>query len=115
VLAGRAFGLDVLDGVYNNFRDAAGFEAECQHGRMLGMDGKTLIHPDQIATANVVFRPSAAEVEDARGIIAAFEEPQNKGKGVITYKGRMVEILHADMARRTVAMAEAIATMESGS
>ncbi len=115
VTAARAYGLDVLDGVYNNFRDADGFERECRHGRMLGMDGKTLIHPDQIATANGVFRPSEADVEDARGIIAAFAEPQNKGKGAITYKGRMVEILHAEIARRTVAIAEAIAALEASS
>jgi citrate lyase subunit beta/citryl-CoA lyase len=99
----------VLDGVYNNFRDAEGFRRECQHGRRLGMDGKTLIHPDQVAIANDVFAPSEAEVAWARRIIAAFEQPENKGKGAITLDGRMVELLHADLARRTIAIVEAIA------
>jgi citrate lyase subunit beta/citryl-CoA lyase len=109
VIAARAFGLDALDGVYNNFKDAAGFRAECVHGRRLGFDGKTLIHPDQVGIANEVFAPPAAEVAWARKIIAAFEAPENSGKGVITVEGRMVELLHAEMARRTVAIAEAIA------
>jgi citrate lyase subunit beta/citryl-CoA lyase len=109
VTAARAFGLDALDGVYNNFKDAAGFRAECVHGRRLGFDGKTLIHPDQVATANEVFAPPEADVAWARKVIAAFEAPENAGKGVITMEGRMVELLHAEMARRTVAIAEAIA------
>jgi len=111
VTAARAYGLDVLDGVYNNFKDADGFRRECVHGRRLGFDGKTLIHPDQVATANAVFAPPPDEVAFARKIIAAFDQPENKGKGVITVEGRMVELLHADMARRTVAIAEAIARM----
>jgi len=109
ITAARAFGLDALDGVYNDFKDAAGFRAECVHGRRLGFDGKTLIHPDQVATANEVFAPLEAEVAWARKIIAAFAAPENAGKGVITLEGRMVELLHAEMARRTVAIAEAIA------
>jgi citrate lyase subunit beta/citryl-CoA lyase len=113
VTAARAYGLDVLDGVYNNFRDADGFKNECLQGRRLGMDGKTLIHPDQIAMANEVFQPSEAEIAAARKIIAAFELPENKGKGVITLDGRMVELLHAEMARRTVALADAIAAMKA--
>ena len=112
VAAARAFGLTVLDGVYNNFKDLDGLGRECRHGRMLGFDGKTLIHPDQIALANRIFAPAADEVVLARKIIAAFGEPQNRGKGVITLDGRMVELLHADMARRTVAIADAIATRE---
>jgi citrate lyase subunit beta/citryl-CoA lyase len=108
ITAARAFGLDALDGVYNNFKDADGFRAECVHGRRLGFDGKTLIHPDQVATANEVFAPPEAEVAWARKVIAAFEAPENKGKGVITVDGRMVELLHAEMAKRTVAIAEAI-------
>ena len=108
VTAARAYGLDVLDGVYNNFRDAEGFKRECVHGRRLGFDGKTLIHPDQVAVANEVFAPPAAEVAFARKIIAAFEQPESKGKGVITVDGRMVELLHAAMAVRTVTIAEAI-------
>ena len=113
VTAGRAFGIDILDGVYNNFRDADGFKAECLQGRRLGMDGKTLIHPDQIATSNEVFQPSEAEVAAARKIIAAYDLPENKGKGVITLDGRMVELLHAEMAKRTVAIADAIAAMKA--
>ena len=108
VTAARAYGLDVLDGVYNNFKDAEGFRRECVHGRALGFDGKTLIHPDQIAAANEVFAPPEAEVAWARKIIAAFGLAENKGKGVITVEGRMVELMHAEMARRTVAIADAI-------
>ena len=111
VTAARAFDLDVLDGVYNNFKDAEGFASECIHGRKLGFDGKTLIHPDQVAKANEVFAPPASEVEFARKIVAAFDLPENKGKGVITVDGRMVELLHAEMARRTLAIASAIAKM----
>jgi len=108
ITAARAYGLDVLDGVYNNFKDIEGFRRECVHGRALGFDGKTLIHPDQVAIANEVFAPPEAEVAFARKIIAAFDHPENRGKGVITVEGRMVELLHAAMARRTVAIAEAI-------
>jgi citrate lyase subunit beta / citryl-CoA lyase len=111
VTAARAWRLDVLDGVYNNFRDADGLRRECVHGRRLGFDGKTLIHPTQVATANEVFAPPEDEVAFARKIIAAFDQPENRGKGVITVEGRMVELLHAEMARRTVAIAEAIARM----
>ena len=108
VTAARAFGIEVLDGVYNNFRDIDGLRRECVHGRALGMDGKTLIHPDQIAHANEIFAPSEAEIVWARKIIAAFQQPENQGKGAITLDGRMVELLHAEIARRTVAIAEAI-------
>jgi citrate lyase subunit beta/citryl-CoA lyase len=108
ITAARAYGLDVLDGVYNDFRDAEGFRRECLHGRALGFDGKTLIHPDQVAVANEVFAPAQAEIELARKIIAAFDRPENKGKGVVAVEGRMVELLHAEAARRTVAIAEAI-------
>jgi citrate lyase subunit beta/citryl-CoA lyase len=109
VAAARAYGLDILDAAYNDFRDAVGLRAECRQGRMLGFDGKTLIHPDQIAAANQAFAPSTSEIEWARKIIAAFELPENKGKGAITLDGRMVELLHAEIARRTVAIADAIA------
>jgi citrate lyase subunit beta/citryl-CoA lyase len=108
VTAARAYGVEVLDGVYNNFRDLDGFRRECLQGRRLGMDGKTLIHPDQLAGANEIFSPSAAELAWARKIIAAFEQPEHKGKGAITVDGRMVELLHVEMARRTVRIAEAI-------
>jgi citrate lyase subunit beta/citryl-CoA lyase len=111
VTAARAAGLDILDGVYNDFRDQDGYRRECLQGRQLGFDGKTLIHPDQIAPANEVFSPSEAEIAAARQIVAAFELPENRGKGVINLDGRMVELLHADMARRTVAIADAIASL----
>lgn len=113
VTAARAYGIDVLDGVYNAFKDREGFRRECLQGRQLGMDGKTLIHPDQIAIANEIFSPTAAEVAWARKILAAFAEPQNQGRGAITVDGRMVELLHAEAARRTVEIAEAIAARES--
>jgi citrate lyase subunit beta/citryl-CoA lyase len=112
ITAARAYGLDALDGVYNDFKDAEGFRRECLHGRALGFDGKTLIHPDQIAVANEVFAPPETEVAWARKIIAAFDRPEHKGKGVITVDGRMVEIMHAEMARRTVAIADAIAVKD---
>jgi citrate lyase subunit beta / citryl-CoA lyase len=109
VTAARAYGLIVLDGVYNNFKDFAGLQQEAVQGRLLGFDGKTLIHPDQISAANAVFAPALEEVIWARKIIAAFALPENRGRGVITLDGRMVELLHADMARRTVSIADAIA------
>jgi citrate lyase subunit beta / citryl-CoA lyase len=105
--AARAFGLDILDGVYNELGNADGFAAECRQAHELGFDGKTLIHPSQIAPCNEAFSPTGEEVAWARKIIAAFELPENKNKGVIQVDGRMVEILHADMARRTVAIADA--------
>lgn len=109
VAAGRAFGLDVIDGVYNNLSDMDGFRLECEQGRDLGMDGKTLIHPNQLAVADEIFSPSPAEVEQARKIIAAFALPENASKGVISLDGKMVERLHAEMAERVVAIADAIA------
>ena len=112
VAAARAFGLDILDGVYNDLGNAEGFAAECAQARDLGFDGKTLIHPQQIAPCNAAFSPPPEEVEWARKIIAAFELPENADKGVIQIDGRMVERLHADMARRTVAIADAIAQMQ---
>ena len=108
VLAARAFGLDVIDGVFNDFKNEDGFRVECEQGRDLGMDGKTLIHPSQIATCNEVFSPDAAEIEWSRRIIEAFALPENAAKGVITIDGKMVERLHRDMAERVVAIAEAI-------
>jgi citrate lyase subunit beta/citryl-CoA lyase len=111
--AARAFGLDALDGVYNDYKDAEGFRRECLRARAHGCDGKTLIHPDQIATANVVFAPRPPELAFARKILAAFARPENQGRGVITVEGRMVELLHAETARRTVLIAEAIARKET--
>jgi len=109
VAAGRAYGLDVIDGVYNNLSDAEGFVAECEQARDLGMDGKTLIHPNQLEPANRIFSPAEAEVAMAEKILAAFALPENASKGVISLDGRMVERLHAEMAERTVAIARAIA------
>jgi citrate lyase subunit beta / citryl-CoA lyase len=109
VLAAREFGLDILDGVYNDIGNADGFTEECAQARDLGFDGKTLIHPNQVEPCNAAFSPSADEVAQARKMIAAFDLPENKNKGVVQIDGRMVERMHAEMARRTVAIAEAIA------
>ena len=109
VAAARTHGIDILDGVYNDIGNADGFAKECQQGVELGFDGKTLIHPNQIEPCNKAFSPSAEEVAQARKFIAAFDLPENKGKGVVSIDGRMVERLHADMARRTVAIAAAVA------
>lgn len=112
VLAARAFGLVVLDGVYNDIGDMDGFAAECEQGRDLGMDGKTLIHPNQIAPCNTIFSPSEAEIAQARKIMNAFAQPENADKGAIMLDGRMVERMHADIARRTVAVADAISARD---
>jgi citrate lyase subunit beta/citryl-CoA lyase len=109
IAAARAFGVEIIDGVYNDLGNAEGFAQECGEARDLGFDGKTLIHPNQIEPCNAAFSPSADEVAQARRIIAAFDQPENQGKGVVALDGRMVERLHADMAQRTVAIAEAIA------
>jgi|SRR6185369_408163 len=109
VAAARIHGIDILDGVYNDLGNAEGFRAECAQAIDLGFDGKTLIHPNQIEPCNTAFSPSADEVAWARKMIAAFEQPENKSKGVVSIDGRMVERLHAEMARRTVAIADAIA------
>lgn len=105
VLHARAFGIDVVDGVYNDFRDEAGFEAECKAGALLGFDGKTLIHPAQIGPANAGFSPSEAAIAEAKGIVEAFAQPANAGKGVISINGKMVELLHLQMARKVLAKA----------
>ncbi len=109
VTAARAYGIDVVDGVWNNFREMDGYRRECLQGRALGFDGKSIIHPDQAALANELFQPDPQEVEWGRKIIAAFELPENKGRAVIGLDGKMVELLHRDEALRAVAIAEAIA------
>jgi citrate lyase subunit beta / citryl-CoA lyase len=109
IAAARIYGVVILDGVYNDIGNADGFFMECQQGVDLGFDGKTLIHPSQIEPCNTAFSPSADEVAWARKMIAAFDLPENKTKGVVSIDGRMVERLHAEMAKRTVAIAEAIA------
>jgi citrate lyase subunit beta/citryl-CoA lyase len=108
VAAARAHAIDILDGVYNNLSDADGFARECTEAHAMGFDGKTLIHPNQIAPCNAAFSPGADEIAQAKKIIAAFALPENKGKGVVQLDGRMVERMHADMAQRTVAIAQAI-------
>lgn len=110
LLAGRAAGIAVIDGVYNNVKDNDGFLAECEQGRQMGFDGKTLIHPGQVDGANAAFAPSEQAVTDARGILAAWEE--GRGSGVVTYNGRMVENLHVESATRTLSIHDAIAGLE---
>ncbi|MFN5453915.1 HpcH/HpaI aldolase/citrate lyase family protein [Bradyrhizobium sp.] len=109
ILATRAHGLEILDGPYSDFANTDGFAQECIQARDLGFDGKTLIHPGQIDACNAIFTPPAEEVAAARRIIAAFELPENASRGAIQIDGRMVERLHADMARRTIAIADALA------
>ncbi|MGM4902314.1 HpcH/HpaI aldolase/citrate lyase family protein [Tardiphaga sp. 866_E4_N2_1] len=111
VLATRLHGLEILDGPYSNFSDTEGFIAEAEQGRDIGFDGKTLIHPSQIEACNKVFTPPDDEVAQARRIIAAFEQPENAKRGAIQLDGKMVERLHADMAKRTIAISDAIAAM----
>ncbi|MGL4240819.1 MAG: HpcH/HpaI aldolase/citrate lyase family protein, partial [Beijerinckiaceae bacterium] len=109
VIAARAHGQIVLDGVYNRLDDSEGFEAECRQGRAFGFDGKTVIHPSQIGPANAVFGPTPEEIAEANAVIAAFAKPENAGKGVIGLGNRMVERLHLEMARDLRARADAIA------
>jgi citrate lyase subunit beta / citryl-CoA lyase len=106
LLAARASGKVVLDGVFNDVSDVEGFRAECRQGREMGFDGKTLIHPGQIDDANAAFAPSADEVDEARGIVVAWDD--GRGAGVVTYRGRMVESLHVESARRTLAIHDAV-------
>ena len=109
LMAARAFGLVLLDGVCNAIDDPARLEAECTQARELGLDGKTLIHPSQIETANRVFAPGSAEVAEAEAIVAAFADPANAGKGALKVGGKMAELLHRDIAVRLLAKAAAIA------
>jgi citrate lyase subunit beta / citryl-CoA lyase len=109
VAAARTYGIEVLDGVYNDIGNGDGFAEECRQACDMGFDGKTLIHPSQVAPCNAAFSPSPEDVSQARKIIAAFEQPENRDKGVVALDGRMVERMHAEMARRTVAIADAIA------
>lgn len=112
IVAARAYGLDIIDGVYNDFKDEAGFREECEHGRTLGMDGKTLIHPLQVTPCNEIFSPSEAEVAWSKMVIRAFDEPGNSQKGVITVNGKMVERLHLVQAKRTVEIANSVREIE---
>ncbi|MFA7266440.1 MAG: CoA ester lyase, partial [Candidatus Nanopelagicales bacterium] len=107
VLAARDAGIEILDGVYNDVKNADGFEAECLQGRQFGFDGKTLIHPSQLEPANRLFAPSPAEVEHAQAVIAAFDEATAEGKGVATVNGKLIENLHVADAHRILAVAQA--------
>ncbi len=113
MLAARAHGLTILDGVYNDIQDAEGFRAVCQQGVEMGFDGKTLIHPTQIEPCNEAFAPSAAEIEMAGKIVAAFKSAQAEGKGVVTIDGRMIENLHVEQAERALALAAAIKELQA--
>jgi citrate lyase subunit beta/citryl-CoA lyase len=105
VIAARATGRTILDGVYNDVRDLDGFTAECRQGRAFGFDGKTLIHPTQVEPCNEAFSPTAEETDHAHRVIAAFEEAERAGAGVVTVDGRMIENLHVATARRVLALA----------
>lgn len=109
LLAARAYDCAILDGVHLDLADEDGFAAACRQGRDLGFDGKTLIHPKQIAATNAIFAPDDDEVEQAHAIIAVFEAAEREGKGVALLDGRLVENLHVENARRTLALAGAIA------
>jgi citrate lyase subunit beta/citryl-CoA lyase len=106
LLAARAAGKAIVDGVYNDVRDPEGFEAECRHGRELGFDGKTLIHPSQVQPCNRVFTPSPDEIAHAHRVIDAFREAEQAGRGVATVDGKLIENLHVANARRALAIAE---------
>lgn len=107
ILVGKAYGIAVLDGVYNNFSDEAGFIQEATVSKKMGFDGKTLIHPSQVAPANACFAPDEAEIARARRIVAAFQHPDNARKGVISVDGEMVELLHFEMAEKLLAQVDA--------
>jgi citrate lyase subunit beta/citryl-CoA lyase len=111
MLAARASGMAILDGVYNDIQDSAGFRAACVQGLEMGFDGKTLIHPSQVEPCNEVFAPTAADLDMARRIVAAFETARAAGKGVVTVDGRMIENLHVEQAERQLALARAIAEL----
>jgi citrate lyase subunit beta/citryl-CoA lyase len=112
LLAARAADKVILDGVFNDIKDTEGFLGECQVGRQMGFDGKTLIHPGQVEPCNGAFSPDADEIDLAERIIVAFEEAQADGRGVVTVEGRMIENLHVDEARRVLAIRDAIAAAD---
>lgn len=111
LLGAREAGKVILDGVYNDVKDAEGFLAEARQGKAMGFDGKTLVHPSQVEPANEVWAPSADEIDFSRRVIAAFEEAEAEGRGVITVDGRMIENLHVENAKRVLAVADAIAAL----
>lgn len=111
LLAARAHGVVAIDGVYNQFQDSDGLRAECDQGRDLGFDGKTLIHPAQVDVTNECFSPSPAEIELAQRQIEAFEEVERTGQGVAVVDGKIVENLHVETAKKILAMASSIASL----
>ncbi len=111
LLSARAAGVGILDGVYNDIKDESGFEDVCVQGAEMGFDGKTLIHPNQVAPTNEIFSPSLGELDFHRRVIEEFEAAEKDGRGVLTVDGRMIENLHVDEARRALAVAEAIAAL----
>lgn len=111
LLAAKAHGVVIVDGVYNAFKDDEGLRAECEQGRDMGMDGKTLIHPAQVEVANAAFAPSGAEIDLARRQIEAYEAAEKEGQGVAVVDGKIVENLHVETARKTLSKAEAIAAL----
>ena len=110
VAAARAHGLQILDGVFNDFADGAGLENECGQGVAMGMDGKTLIDPAQIATTNRLFAPDSNAIKQAEAIVAAFDDPRHAGAGVVQVAGQMVERLHLDMAKKLLARSARLAS-----
>jgi len=108
LLAAKAHGIVAIDGVYNQFKDDEGLAAECAQGRDMGFEGKTLIHPAQVAVCNEAFSPSAEEIDLAERQIAAFEETEASGQGVAVVDGKIVENLHVETARKILALAEAV-------
>ena len=113
LLAARQYGLVALDGVFNDIADADGLQAECQQGADMGFDGKTLIHPSQLAVCNKIFGPSEDELAHARAVVEAFADPANAGQGVLKVNGKMTELLHRDIAEQTLAIGAAIAARET--
>lgn len=113
ITAARAHNIDAIDGVYNAIGDLAGLEYECLQGRRLGFDGKSVIHPSQLDSANQIFKPSDTALKDARAVCAAFDDPANQGKGVIRLNGKMVELLHLAEAQRLLSLDAAIAALEA--
>jgi citrate lyase subunit beta / citryl-CoA lyase len=113
LLGAREAGVMILDGVFNDVKDPESFEAECVVGAQMGFDGKTLIHPSQVEPCNNVWAPTEADISYARRVIVAFDDAVADGRGVVTVDGRMIENLHVDNARRTLAVADAIAALSA--
>ncbi|MFC7292034.1 HpcH/HpaI aldolase/citrate lyase family protein [Hirschia litorea] len=114
VTAARAFGITAIDGVYNDIKNEAGLQAECEQGRVLGFDGKTLIHPAQVEMCNTIFSPSEADITQAKDVVQAFADPANSGKGVLKVNGKMTELLHLVEAERIIAMDNVIKSQNQG-